>query len=244
MSHKKIKIVPVVGTPEWMISYGDLMSCLLVFFVLLLTFSSNKPDKLMDMMGEYIGPGGDMDAEDLGDTTGSAGSIKRIEVAPEDEASMRLANLIVSQKYRDFQNRLYSMGFKHEIFFSQTEDGFYIETSEDAVFDQNGGISLEAKAFLQAMANVALSLKKELRILDMAPIGANGETPASSATHAERNAMKIYNYLNTRYVAMNKIRVTFGAGFSKEKGGKIRFFIAENLEGKAMSLADLSKAKS
>ena len=39
------------GTPEWLVTFTDLMSLLLTFFVLLLTFSTPRIEKLFDLRG-------------------------------------------------------------------------------------------------------------------------------------------------------------------------------------------------
>lgn len=237
-----IKIVRVEGTPEWMISYGDLMSCLLVFFVLLLTFSSNKPAELMDMMGDYVLPGGSENAEDNGDISGSAGISKRIAVEPEEEAPMKLANLIVGQNFHDFKERLYKLGFKNDITYTHTEDGFFVETNESNILDANGKLLPDASILLQSMANAALSIDKELRVLLMDGTGPGEETTMSSAMRSQENAMTVYNYLRNRYrIKGNKI--SCGTSFTKLDRNKVRFLVADSLEGKALSLSDLSKTK-
>ena len=244
MSEEKVTIkrIFVIGTPEWMMSYGDLMSCLLVFFVLLLTFSSNKPDKLMDMMGEYVGPGGNEESVDIGDTTGAAGALKRIEVEPEEEAPMKLANLIVTQKFHDFKERLYKMGFKYDIAYNQTEDGFFIETNESNILDAKGALIPEAHLLLQSMANAALSVKKELRILMMVGGGAEEEVPLSNALRSQENACIVFDYLQSKY-HMKEYKMSCGTSFTDAKVNKFRFLVADKLEGKAFSLSDLSKQK-
>ena len=39
------------GAPEWMVTYGDMMSLLLVFFVALVSMSEIKKDKLSTCRG-------------------------------------------------------------------------------------------------------------------------------------------------------------------------------------------------
>ncbi len=54
MSKKKQKqkqpIVVVAGAPEWMVTFGDLMSLLLTFFVLLFSVSEIKSEKIYDVV--------------------------------------------------------------------------------------------------------------------------------------------------------------------------------------------------
>ena len=47
---KKRPIVVVEGAPEWMVTFGDLMSLLLTFFVLLFSVSEVKDEKIYDVI--------------------------------------------------------------------------------------------------------------------------------------------------------------------------------------------------
>ncbi len=47
---KKQPIVVQMGAPEWMVTFGDLMSLLLTFFVLLFSISEVKDQKIFDMV--------------------------------------------------------------------------------------------------------------------------------------------------------------------------------------------------
>jgi len=240
----KIKIIKIEGTPEWMISFGDLMSCLLVFFVLLLTFSSSKPAQLMDMMGDYIAPGGTEESQDLGDTSGSAGISKRIAVDSEDEAPMKLANLIISQKFREFKERLYKMGFKHDVTFSQTEDGFFVDVDEKYLFTDATGstIATDATLLMQSMANASLSIKKELRILNRIASDNDDEFSSAKVIRSEERLSAVYDYLSNKY-GVRLASLSFGTSFANAKSNVVRFLIAERIEGKAYSLYDLAKPK-
>ena len=54
MSRKKEKkkrpVIVVEGAPEWMVTFGDLMSLLLTFFVLLFSISEIKSEKIFDVV--------------------------------------------------------------------------------------------------------------------------------------------------------------------------------------------------
>ena len=47
---KKQPIIVVEGAPEWMVTFGDLMSLLLTFFVLLFSISEIKSEKIFDVV--------------------------------------------------------------------------------------------------------------------------------------------------------------------------------------------------
>ena len=47
---KKQPVIVVEGAPEWMVTFGDLMSLLLTFFVLLFSISEIKSEKIFDVI--------------------------------------------------------------------------------------------------------------------------------------------------------------------------------------------------
>lgn len=53
MSKKKKKAPILLGAPEWMVTFGDLMSLLLTFFVLLFSVSEIKDKKIFDMIRSF-----------------------------------------------------------------------------------------------------------------------------------------------------------------------------------------------
>lgn len=52
---KKKEDPPPAGAPGWMVTYGDLMSLLLTFFVLLVSFSSIQESKFLQALGSLQG---------------------------------------------------------------------------------------------------------------------------------------------------------------------------------------------
>jgi len=53
---------PPEGAPEWMVTYSDMISLLVTFFILLMTFSSPMNDNNFPIAGGMFGPGGIMDS--------------------------------------------------------------------------------------------------------------------------------------------------------------------------------------
>jgi flagellar motor protein MotB len=243
---QKFKIIEVRGTPEWMISFGDLMSCLLVFFVLLLTFSSAKPGKLMDMMGEYV-DGGIADEETRrGDIIGSAGENRRIAVDEKDEAPMRLANLILSHKFHEFKEKIHSLGFKYDIRLNMLSEGLSMEVAEDDLFFANGesfSINPEAMILVQTLANVAVSGKREFRAADILRAADKAEYSSNSVWRAERRLGVLAGVFKNDYHITDDT-LTQCVGFSdKNKKNMMCFLVAERVEGKPQNMSDIIKIK-
>lgn len=49
---------PPEGAPEWMVTYSDMISLLVTFFILLMTFSAPIDDNRFPIAGSLFGPGG------------------------------------------------------------------------------------------------------------------------------------------------------------------------------------------
>jgi chemotaxis protein MotB len=58
---------PPEGAPEWMVTYSDMISLLVTFFILLMTFSSPMDDNKFPMAGAMFGPGGMMGSNNTSD---------------------------------------------------------------------------------------------------------------------------------------------------------------------------------
>ena len=61
MAKKKCAPCPPTGAPDWMVTYGDLMTLLLCFFVLLFSFSEMDKLQFESMKDSFTGAFGVMD---------------------------------------------------------------------------------------------------------------------------------------------------------------------------------------
>ena len=63
MADKKCPPCPPMGAPDWMVTYGDLMTLLLCFFVLLFSFSSLETKKFESLKESMRGAFGVLKGE-------------------------------------------------------------------------------------------------------------------------------------------------------------------------------------
>lgn len=77
---------PPEGDPAWLTTYGDLITLLMTFFVLLISFSSINTDKLMAVVKEIQGEIGVMDK--VADSGLTEGEPEQDEALPEDVAAL------------------------------------------------------------------------------------------------------------------------------------------------------------
>lgn len=242
MGKKKFKIIKVEGTPEWMISFGDLMSCLLVFFILLLTFSSSTPGKIMDLISNYSeGYNAESDEIQEGDIPGGGGKTDKIEVPPEDESPMKLANLLIAQKYSEYQNVLVELGFKNKISIKKINEGLLFEVKTSDIFSNNNTLNSTATTFLQSVANAAVSLKKEFRIT-AAPMVKENSTLSSLVWNSEQQILILKNLFANKYKISNNLIVT-GVAFQNKTEPMTRFLIAEKTEKQIENIENVLDVK-
>lgn len=221
MGSKNVKIIRVEGTPEWMISFGDLMSCLLVFFILLLTFSSKAPGKLMDMMGDYSeGSESSQVANDEGDASGNAGEKVKIAVKHDEEAPTHLANLVIANKFADFELYVQSLGFKHSVTATMADEGVMVQISAELLFDRNNRLQENDETLLvfQSLMNIFQSLKKEMRIISDPGTASAGQDMRVSMDRTKQ----IKKFFAGKY-ELNENLLTSGIEFGREKSSRIDF---------------------
>ena len=177
------------GAPEWMVTFADLMSLLLTFFVLLLSFSTTEVVKFQQMMGS------------IRDALGM-----RSEVAPLDSPSGE--NLLPSFKSGDAQGGptreeleaelrevLEQTGAAQSGQAHVTKHGVVLQLSGDLMFESGRAeISPGARAVLDGLAEYVRDLDRGIDVIghtDDVPIAtavfpSNWELSAARAGQAVR----------------------------------------------------------
>ena len=123
---RPIKYKIILGTPDWMLSFGDMLSCLLVFFVLMVVFSSDKPGKAADLMGSYVEPG---DVEQGSPADGVLRGKNQVKkpLQPPNPSAEKLTNANIIKNITDLKDKLKKQGFIHTIIPNETEEGVALE---------------------------------------------------------------------------------------------------------------------
>ncbi len=237
MAKAKFLIIRVEGTPEWMISFGDLLSCLLVFFILLLTFSSAKSGKIMDMIGESetVGAPG---VPKHGALPGEAGKEVNTAVDPESLSPMNISDLMVSNIFLTFKGKIFSMGFSESVTVRDLADGIAISVPRDKIFvaDTDTELSKEGAIMIEALANVVNSIGNELRILF---VPQKDPSPKALENGAKQSAF-IRDTLNKKY-RISYPRMSYGSSHVTEQTPTFTFLIASRIDDKLMKLEDYLK---
>ncbi|HHT01263.1 MAG TPA: OmpA family protein [Firmicutes bacterium] len=151
-------------SPVWLITYSDLMTLLLVFFVFLLSFSTVNEDKFRQFIASYQG---------LGILPGGMAPITSQDPAPLDSASGDTAAqqaaleharqlMAAYQRVQDFlvDNELSSL-----VQVRYQEAGIALDIKERILFDSGqADLKAEARGLLQTLSGLLRDIPNEVRV--------------------------------------------------------------------------------
>ncbi len=148
--------------PEWLAAFGDLMSLLLCFFVLLLSMSSMDAKKVSEAIGSLSGA---MSVLEGG--TQTEVSKKRIQEATPIDSQDETADTVnrVKQAASDM-NEMMEKAQGPEVTVDEAEDGFVIKLPATLLF-KPGSATIEnqdALLFLKRVALIAQQLPNDLQM--------------------------------------------------------------------------------
>lgn len=177
--------------PGWIYTYGDMMTLLLVFFVLLLTFAQMDKVKFEKMAGAMKDAFGVQRIAAINpQPTGN-----RI-VATEFNQEIILVRLI--EKLQLVLEEMIDNGDAEVV---EEEDGFVINLSMEMLFDKGSmRINPEVEPILQQMANQLSGIPNLVHVTghtDNRPVDPTGPYPNNWAISAAQAAV-VVNYLSTK----------------------------------------------
>ena len=141
--------------PAWLAAFGDLMSLLLCFFVLLLSMSSMDAKKISEAIGSLSGA---MSVLEGGTQTEI--SKKRIQEATPIESQDETAETVnrVQQAVGD-TNEMQEKGQTESITIEEAQDGFVIELPASLLF-KSGSATIENEDTLLFLKRIALIIEE------------------------------------------------------------------------------------
>ena len=147
MAKQKQEECPPPGAPGWMTTYGDCMTLLLTFFVLLLSFSSMRDAEFRRAIGALKGALGVLPHE-------------QSVIKPKELPIPQLSNLMeseVSESLAELNETMNEMGMSSDIVKLQlTEEGMKLKISDSLMFDV-GRAHLKPKIYPILQSIVALT---------------------------------------------------------------------------------------
>lgn len=191
------------GVPEWVVTFADLMSLLLTFFILLLSFSSTQTAKFEAIAGamkDALGLRSELDLSDRPDRRELIESLEN-EMVQKDQP-------IPGGLEKELQKLLAELGGNGQATAALTSDGIVLNISGDLMFASGSSVlSADALTVLDSIANFVLQSARPVDVIghtDDVPIAAtlfpsNWELSAARAGSAVR-------YLTERGVTPDRLR--------------------------------------
>ncbi len=146
MADKKAEECPPKGAPAYMTTYGDMMTLLLTFFVLLLSFSSMQEAKFRRAIGSLQGALGVLPYE-------------QSVVVPQEIPIPQLSNLQeaeIQESIVELQEASAEMDVSEAIKLEKSEEGIMITLTDSVLFDSGSErLKAEIMPILLAIANIS-----------------------------------------------------------------------------------------
>jgi len=157
---KKCKCECPECMPEWLATFGDLMSLLLCFFVLLLSMSTMDAKKIAEAVGSLAGSMGVMEGGTIIKTTKEKGS--PTSQMPTDANNM---DKQISQAIAEFKE-LSQNANGNAISLEEGEEGFLIHLPADITFKSGSAeiANTDSILFLKRLALIIKSLDPDVQV--------------------------------------------------------------------------------
>lgn len=199
------------GAPAWMITYSDLMTQLVVFFVLLFSFSIINQQKFQQFIASYQG---------MGILDGGVSSIVETEPAPSNypeniqtpEAAAALARAQeMMQTYQTVKNFLTENGLESDVEVRYEDRGIALDIKERILFDSGrADLKPEATRLLDKLSGLLARLPNDVKVegyTDNRPIHTvefptNWELSTARAARVVRYFVEVHHLQPERFVAM------------------------------------------
>ena len=189
------------GAPEWMVTYSDVISLLVTFFVMLLTFSTQDKEKFDQAKGSLqgalgIGLTGEGRLPQTGMLTerwhsGGRASSKGMDFPPDTE---ELQRIVVNINIR-LKREKYGLG----ITMKMMRQGVRLRIPTGLIFHRNTALlKLRGEEYMSKMADAVRALSNNIEVMNYVERGPaiGGREAAWRLTH-ERSA-RIVEFLNKR----------------------------------------------
>ena len=157
---KKCKCECPECMPEWLATFGDLMSLLLCFFVLLLSMSTMDAKKIAEAVGSLAGSMGVMEGGTIVKNTKEKGSPTSQTITPANQMDKE-----ISKALAEFQE-LSKNANGNAISLEEGEEGFLIHLPADITF-KSGSAELyneDSILFLKRLALIIKTLPPEVEV--------------------------------------------------------------------------------
>ena len=143
------------GAPMWMVTYGDLMSLLLCFFVMLVSMSSITESKFKEAMGSLLGA--------LGVMTFDSTPVRMENMTKTERYEEEIER--IKEEFNEFKEYLKEEGLDEMIEVVETDEGMLIRM-EDPVLFPVGKAKMNdmGREILKKLAFILIDFESDIRI--------------------------------------------------------------------------------
>jgi chemotaxis protein MotB len=144
-----------IAIPEWVVTFGDMMSLLLTFFILLVSFSTIQEAKFQEAIGSL---------------KGAFGVLKALPSVPLNQEILRVQGVEeamagLEEKLVEFREGLEKIQKSDKVEISRTEHGLAIRLDQEALFDSGKSeLHPEALPILDGIVETLVSFPNAVRI--------------------------------------------------------------------------------
>lgn len=155
MAKEKKEECPPKGAPAYMLTYGDMMTLLLTFFVLLLSFSSMRDAKFRRAIGSLQGAMGVLPQEQ---------SVIKPKIVPIPQLT-NLQESDISESIVKLEDIVSDLELDEVVKLQVTDEGMVIEISDSTIFE-SGRTEIRPKLYpiLKSIVALAENWPNEIRI--------------------------------------------------------------------------------
>lgn len=129
---KKCPECPKVGAPEYMLTYGDMMTLLLTFFVVLISFSSVEQNKFTMAISSMQGA--------LGVLQGAKGQALPLTKMPLYSAGRGKADKKIEELMQELKENVSQTGNSDQMKMTKSKDGIHFTISEPMLFNPGSAV--------------------------------------------------------------------------------------------------------
>ena len=191
------------GLPGWLATFGDLMSLLLTFFVLLLSFSTMEVTDFKHAMGALQGA--------LGVLTGEPQlSLPIRQSMPKSEGNLSQAE-IIAKAAQEVEEAIEKAGLQGDVNLEESSSGIVIRISEKLLFDVGKSeLKPEAIAPIAKLGQVLQKLPNEINVQGHTDIRTiNTEFFASNWELSGMRALQVARFfINTSGISPYRLSIT------------------------------------
>ncbi|HPY96337.1 MAG TPA: OmpA family protein [Candidatus Cloacimonadota bacterium] len=154
---KKCPECPKVGAPEYMLTYGDMMTLLLTFFVLLITFSSVEQSKFSMAATSLRGA--------LGVLQGTQGQVLPLTKMPLFSIGIGKADKMIEELIKEMRSTAQKTGENEKLKITHNKDTIHFSLAAPMLFTTGSADLKEtAKPILKLISDILVLFPYEIRV--------------------------------------------------------------------------------